>query len=266
MYTRAVVARGLRHPRFRGGVRDDGRVTLLTVNYNSDEDVHRLLMSSRRFIDGSMSARPVVVANTRTHDAVAAHARVVGLGTNLHHGLGLDFGLFFVRTEYTLICDPDSIILSERFWPEMRQRVDTHGAASIDIGSIHYHPICLAFRTETWKHNSFYMREDWANGCDVGGHLTHYVGGLRDEALLVRTRRAGPAIRSSRPGKHHYLGEVYEEVFSNTVGGSRAMTGPAAFGPEEGSYAYITDYQQRWRLWADRYVERLCGLEEFPTS
>jgi hypothetical protein len=180
--------------------------------------------------------------------------------------LGLEFGLRFVNTEYVVICDPDSVILSERFWPLLRDRVQHHGGASIDIGSPAYHPMCMAFRTELWKNSHVSMREDWATGRDVGEHITRLVGGIRDEALLARTRSAGPPIKSTRPGKYHYVGEVYAEAFSNTSGASRALEGAGAFGAEEGSFDDIVGYHERWRAWRDRYLEGSAGLDDFPRT
>jgi hypothetical protein len=262
-YVRAATRRVLSNRTlFRGRSKADGRVTLLTVNYNSREDVSRLVRSFRRFVS---PAWPVVVVENGGPPRAISGASVVGLGFNLHHGLGLDFGLRFVSTEYALIIDPDSIIVGD-LWSEMRWRVDAYGAASIDIGGPGYHPICMAFRTELWKSNRFSMQEDWSRGYDVGGHVTEQLGGLVEDAVLPRTRSAGPPIRSSRPGKRHFVGEVYAEVFSNTLGGSRAMAGSEAFGPEEGSFKFLVGYHARWRRWADAYIDGSASLDDFPAE
>lgn len=261
--TRALVTRILSERiSFRGGARRDGRATLLTVDYHSRADVERLLASYRRFISPTWPA--VVVVNSGLPRRVRG-ARAVGLGRNLHHGLGLDFGMRFVSTEYVLICDPDSIVAGD-LWPELQSRVDRCGVASIDIGAEVYHPMCLAFRTELWKDNPISLRENWAAGLDVAGALTTHLGGLKDEALLPRSRSAGPPLPSRRPGKHHHVGEVYADMFSNTLGASRALVGADAFGDEEGSFEEILRYHERWRAWAEAYVAGRADLDAFPTG
>jgi hypothetical protein len=253
--------------RLRGAVAQrDERMTLLTVDYQTTSDVHRLVRSFRRFVDPN---GPVVIvqngslaANRRLRSQPAV--RCVGWGLNLGHGLGLDYGMREVSTEYTLICDPDSAIVDAGFREQVISRVDQLGAASIDNGARFYHPVCLAFRTELWKTNSISFEERWPDW-DVAGELTELLGGLRDEALLPRTRSAGSPLPSARAGRVHYYGEVYGEVFSNTYGMSRKVADPAKVDFEGWSRDEIDAYHDRWRTWASWMVEGAACLDDFPT-
>jgi hypothetical protein len=263
--TRALVRRALsRRASMRGAVHRDGRCTLLVVDWRSTDDVVRLVRSFRRFVSGSW---PVVVVQNdslRRRPFRGLAATLVGPGVNLHHGLGLDWGLRFVSTEYVLICDPDSVVCSADFWFRVRALVDTCGVASIDNGAAQFHPICLAMPTELWKRNAVSMEEDWSRGYDVGGAITELVG-FTEEALLQRSRSAGPAMPSRRPGCSHFIGEVYEDLFSNTYGVSRLVE--QGGGILDGwSRSETEDYHAEWRRWADALVAGEQTVDQFPTS
>jgi hypothetical protein len=261
-FARRVVRRLIcRGPRFRGYARSDGQLTLLTVDYHCREDVCRLVKSFRRFVSPTWPV--VVVANSGLPRRLPG-ARVVGVGRNLLHGIGLDFGMRFVSSEYVLICDPDSIIVGD-MWAQIKPRVDAYGIASIDNGAPWYHPICIAFRTETWKENPLSFQHNWERGFDVAGELTAHFGGLEERALLPRTRGAGPPLLSDRPGKFHHVAEVYADSFSNMIGGSRVLFGQEAFGNHEGDIRWIRGYQDRWRSWADAYLADEATLDGFPS-
>lgn len=250
-----------RTTRFRGRARRDDRLTLLTVNYGSRSDTERLVASFRRFVSKDWPV--VVVQNSGWPWGWQIPARVVGIGRNLHHGLGLDFGMRFVSTEYTLICDPDSMIVGD-LWTTIRPLLHQYGIAGIDFTAPYYHPICVVFRTEAWKMTSVSLREDWSRGFDVARALTPLFGGLNPSALLSRTRCAGPPIYSWEETRGHYVAEVYADVVSNTLGGTRAREGPSAFAPEEGAYGRIVSCQNAWRSWADAYLAGAATLDDFP--
>jgi hypothetical protein len=191
--------------------------------------------------------------------------KVVGLGINLGHGLGLDYGMLWIGTEYTLICDPDSVIVGERLWPELKRRVDLYGAASVDNGASFYHPVCLAFRTDTWKRKTVSLEQRWPDW-DVAGGLTPAVGGLNEEALLPLTRHAGPPLESARPGHVHYYGEVYADAVSNTYGMARLVKEPDKADFEGWSRPDLVSYHARWTRWAAAVVEGQAKVADFPTS
>jgi hypothetical protein len=260
---RALVRRALsRRVLVRGSSRSDGLPTLLVVNYRGADDTGRLIASWRRFVSDQWPVIVVENSGMPVRRRFPGSTRVISLLVNLHHGLGLDLGLRFVSTEYTVICDPDSIIINESFWPTMRALVDDHGAASIDLGTGCYHPICLAFRTETWKHNVVSMEQDWSRGWDVGAALTDLLGGTHEQALLPRTRGAGYAIPTQNNGRH-YIAEVYGDVFSNTFGASRIKVGDREFAPEEGSLDHFRDLHASWRRWADLCIDGGAALGDF---
>lgn len=256
---RRLICRG---PRLRGHARPDGRLTLLTVDFHCRKDVRRMVRSFRRNVSESW---PVVVVANSGLPLPMSGARVVGLGRNLLHGIGLDLGMRFVSTEYTLICDPDSLIVGD-LWSLMKPLVDKYGAASIDGGWIWYHPICLAFRTETWKEHAWSFQHNWDRGYDVAGALTQHLGGLEEQALLKRTRGIGPLIECGRPDSGHKVVEVYAEVFSNTHGGSRIRDGRDGFREHEGTLEWIGEWQGRWRCWADAYMRGEATLADFPSE
>lgn len=268
-YARAALRRAVsRRTTFRGpAAREDGRITLLTVDYHATFEVKRLVRSFHRFVDPS---GPVVVVQ---NGSVAARrelrseriSRCVGGGVNFGHGLGLDYGMRQVSTQYTLICDPDSAVVDPGFRQEILARVELAGAASIDNGAAFYHPVCLAFSTDAWKRNAISFEERWPDW-DVAGQLTDLLGGLRPDGLLPRTRAAGPPLASTRAGHVHFYGEVYGDVFTNTYGMSRKVAEPAKTDFEGWPREEIDAYHRRWRAWASAVVDGTGRLEDFPTS
>lgn len=238
--------------------------TLLTVNYGSPRDTRRLIASWRRFVSPNW---PVVVVENSGLPAkhhYPGSSRVVGLGFNVHHGLGLDLGLSFVQTAYAVICDPDSIVVSHAFWEVVRPLVDEFGAASIDLGTHFYHPICMAFKTSLWKQTAISMEQDWSRNLDVAGELTLLLGGVHQRALLTRSRGAGYAIATQNHGEH-YIAEVYADIFSNTFGASRIQSGPQEFSDHEGSLSEFRRLHSLWRVWADGVVVGSASVSEFDT-
>jgi hypothetical protein len=242
----------------RGRPVADGRATLLTVDWQTTADTVRLLRSWRRFCDGpAVVVENGTLADRRRVSRSAPWAKVVGGIANLGHGLGLDYGLRFVRTEYVVICDPDSIITSASFLPVVLALARENGVASIDLGRPWYSPMCLAFPTALWKESQLSMEQHWPD-YDVAGALTARVGGLHLRGLLPVTREPHGTL-TSRP-------RVYADVFSNTVGTARVHNGPAAFDPAEGEYADIVAGQEQWRDWADRFVDGRATLDDFPVA
>ncbi|MDP8971023.1 MAG: hypothetical protein M3N52_11115, partial [Actinomycetota bacterium] len=126
-----------------------------------------------------------------------------------------------------------------------------------------YHPVCLGFRTALWKRSRFSFEERWPDW-DVAGALTEALGGLRDEALLPRTRSAGPAQRSTRAGKVHHYGEVYAEAFTNTYGMSRKVADPAKEDFEGWSRRELIAYHRRWQRWVADVIEGRATVTDFP--
>jgi hypothetical protein len=254
---------------FRGKpAAQDGRVTLLTVDYHVTEDAIRLIRSFRKFVDPNGA---VVVVQNGVASANRAlrkeGAKVVGLHCNLGHGLGLDWGMRQVQTQYTLICDPDTAIISPRFREEVLDRVAKYGVAATDNGSSIYHPICLCFETRLWKTIPFSFEQQWYRppGWDVAGALTYEVlGGLREDALVPRTRSAGPPLPSSRSGTVHYYGDVFGDVFSNTFCMSRKVLEPSRLDFDGWSRRDLDLYHETWRGWVSAVIEGSATVDDFP--
>lgn len=262
---RAAIRRLVGPPlRRRGATALVEGVTLLTVDYHTVADATRLVRSFQKFV--GPSAPVVLVCNGPRADVwklASVGATVVTAGVNLHHGLGLDFGMRYVRTRHTLICDPDTVILSPSLWPDLLSRVGRFGAASIDNGAAYYHPACLAFETRRWKESELSLEEQWP-AHDVAGALTRAVGGLQDGALLPRTRAGGPALASTRPGRVHHLGEIYADAFSNTYCLARKAAEPDRADFDGWSRETLDRYHERWRAWADGIVDGGESLDGFP--
>src|SRR6185437_14223696 len=180
------------------------------------------------------------------------------------HGLGLDYGLRFVRSEYTLVCDPDSAIVAPTFHEELLARIAAAGAVSIDNGAAFYHPVCLGFRSELWKQNRISFEQRWPHW-DVAGELTAHLGGLRDDALLPRTRAAGPPLASARPGHAHHYGEVYAYAFTNTYCMSRKAAEPENHDFDGWARAELNAYHLRWQGWVDDLLAGRATIDDFPT-
>jgi hypothetical protein len=253
-----------RHSALRGSNYRSAVPTLLTVNYGNRGDTRRLVASWRRFVSPTW---PIVIVENSGVPAKRHYpgaTRVVGVGLNLHHGLALDLGLSFVRTAYTVICDPDSVIVSQSFWDVVRPLVDDFAAASIDLGTRCYHPIGMAFKTSLWKQTRLSMEQDWSRDLDVAAELTLLLGGTRAGSLLKRTRAAGRALPTQGNGEH-YIAEVYADIFSNTFGASRIRSGPHEFSKHEGSLDEFRRLHALWRTWADKVIAGSATVSDFDT-
>jgi hypothetical protein len=108
------------------------------------------------------------------------------------------------------------------------------------------------------------MEADWSRDWDVGASLTDRLGGVVSAALLPRTRGAGYAIPTQNSG-HHYIAEVYGDVFSNTFGGSRIRVGAGEFASSEGPLEDFRKLHRRWRAWADLIVAGQATVDDFET-
>jgi hypothetical protein len=245
----------------------DGRLSLLVVNWRSLDDTTRLIKSFRRFVGD----QPVVfVDNSPTRSARARcrdlDARYVTAGVNIGHGLGIDLGMRVVHTEFTLVCDPDTVIVSTDFAPQIEKRLRVHRVAAADTGNPFYHPLCVAFPTELWKLAGFSFEQRWPFW-DVGGELTRLVGGVEPGALLPKTRQFGEPLVSAAGGDGlHYLGEVYGEVFSSTYLGARLVAEPDRDDFEGWSRSTVTAFHRAWRAWADDVVAGRASVSEFPSQ
>jgi hypothetical protein len=255
---------------FRGAAAAaDGRITLLTVDYHVTDDAVRLIRSFRKFVD---PGGPVVVVQNGCCSGNAklrslGNVRIVNRGYNLGHGLGLDWGMRSVSTEHTLICDPDTAIVSKGFKGEVLPRVKEFGAAAVDNGCHFYHPICLCFETRLWKTIPFTFEHEWHKkpGWDVAGALTYEVlGGLKVGALIPRTRAAGAPLPSSRVGTVHYYGDVFGDVFTNTYCMSRKKFEPEREDFEGWTRAELDIFHERWREWIEGILEGSMTMEDFP--
>lgn len=250
-----------RRDNFRGtSPEPDGRITLLTVDYHVTEHVERLIASFRHFVDPDGPV--IVVQNGDVADSARLAmpgVRVIGRGINIGHGRALDLGLRKVRTQYVLICDPDSVIFDVRFVSEVRSRLGSAGVAGIVISEQQehqrYHPICTAFDVSLWKQGCWSMqhntRPDGSYVWDVGGALTQQLGGLNAAAVLPLTKGSG-------------YGQVFADSFSNTYGVSQLQNlrdDDEFYGR---SVRAARTYQARWFAWADRAAGGQSGLQDFP--
>lgn len=229
------------------------------MDFDLTDHVLRLIASFRRHID---SAGPVVVVQNgprrNNRRLRASGARVVGFGANVGHGLALDWGLRAVRTQYVLICDPDSLIVSDRFEREIKRRLRHHGVAGVVISDHwehqRYHPICTAFDVHLWKKHTWSMEADWTVPYDVGGELTRHLGGLEAEAVLPKTQEAVLG-----------RGAVWAEGFSNIYGVSRIRDLPDEAVVDGFPVGDMRAYHRSWIAWADAVAAGRAGLAAFPT-
>jgi len=250
-----------RRTALRGPWNADGRMTLVTVDFHSTDHVRRLIRSFRRFVDPD---GPVVVAqNGALRDnrrLRSENVRCVGRGINIGHGLGLDLGLRHVRTEYAFVADPDSVILNDRFGPEVLQRVQAHGACS--IGRDYYHPVCLVFPVGLWKGRPLSLEEDYQAGLDVAARLTDVLGGVAPGSQLELTRAA--PVPYSPQWRGACYGQVWSEVFSNTYAMARKLA-PGTEDLDGYPRGAHDEYHRRWAAWADGVVAGSTTVEDFPT-
>jgi len=246
------------HTRFRGKPAvNDGKITLLSVNYNSADGILRLLRSYHTFVGADAPA--VIVENSR-HDARIASipgVKYIRPFGNLHHGLGLDYGMRQVETEFTLICDPDSAIIGPDFANRMITLAGKKGIAGIESAHWIYHPICLLFRTEWWKAGGFSMQEKWP-WYDVAGEITVLNQGRDPDTLLNRTRIAGPRFKYPI-----YLIEVYEDLFTNTYLGSRISSSESdeQLGLPR---SLVQPLHGQWERWVGDIIEGAATPADFP--
>jgi hypothetical protein len=236
-------------------------MTLVTVDYHAGPHVERLVRSFRRFVDPDGPV--VVVQNGSTagnHRFRQLGARCVGLGMNIGHGLGLDLGLRHVRTEFALIADPDSVIVSDRFSSEVLGRASAYGACSIERE--YYHPVCLVFPVSLWKDRPLSFEEDYAAGRDVAARLTDVLGCVAPGSQL-RLTRAAP-LPHSPAWRNACYGQVWSEVFSNTYGVARKQL-PGTVEIDGYPLDQVEEYHGRWANWADAVVAGRATVDDFPT-
>jgi hypothetical protein len=244
----------------RGRWREDGAITLLTVDFQNLSSYALRLGASFRRAFGDSAPVVVVQNGARRNNRVLRRAgfTVRGFATNLGHGRALDWGLRSVTTQYVLICDPDSFILTEEFRTQVMERVTRFGVAGILVSEApfhqYYHPICLAFETRLWKQSAVSFidgpqRSD--RPYDVGAAFTTHVGGIVPGALIPETQRG-------------IAGHVFGGSFTNTWGASR-ITLPENSETIDGRSAEVTrGYHVRWNEWVDRVAAGRDDVTGFP--
>ncbi len=257
-----------RHARFRGDPPlGDSKLTLLTVNWHTQSMLSRLVRSFRVFGDSRYDV--VVVDNssrTAPADLQGLAAKRVTAGVNLGHGLGLDFGMRWVSTEYTLVCDPDTAVLSHCFFDQLWDRLDKYGVAAMDTGNPYYHPLGVAFRTEHWKRGGFSFLHRWPYW-DTGGELTHLLGGVIGGALVPKSRSFGPALPAMLGGGgHHFLGEVYGEAFASTYLAARLVAEPERQDFDGWPRGLAVSFHEAWLEWLDCLLGGTATVDDFPSE
>ena len=264
-----LVKEGLsRHTKLRGRCASDGRMTLLTVNWHTTAQALRLIRSFSSFVDGDAAVVAVDNSPSRANRAAFGRlgARYVTTGANLGHGLGLDFGMRFVETEFVLVCDPDTAVVSPAFARAVRSRLELWGIASVDSGNPFYHPLCVAFRSEHWKRGGFSFLQRWPYW-DTGGELTHLMGGVEPQALIPRTRSAGAPLKSAFGGDgEHFLGELHGDCFTNTYLTARLVAEPDRDDFDGWSRSAATEFHRSWNAWVEGILDGTATLEGFPAS
>jgi hypothetical protein len=268
--TQEVVSEVLsRHTRFRGSFQPDDRITLVTVTWNTNDFALRLVRSWRLF-NPDPTAPVIVVDNAPRRGTKTAFealgARYLTAGVNLNHGPGLELGMRFVDTQYTLVADPDTAILSGEFFDAIRTRIGEHDVASVDTGTAYYHPLCVAFPTELWKYGGFSFQARWPFW-DVGGELTKLVGPVEQSALIPKRRSYGAPLDAALGGHDvHYLGEVYDDVFTSTYLAARLAAEPDRDDFDGWSRTDAVDFHERWGQWVDDVLAGRSAVDAFPAS
>jgi hypothetical protein len=233
-------------------------MTLLTVDYRLTDDAVRLAESFRRYVSGDWPMIAVQNYDRSRNPALRrAGYKVAGFGSNVGHGLGLEWGLQRVRTEYVLVCDPDSILLPG-FADEALTRLRTHGICGVILSDAiehqRYHPVCLAFRMSLWHAGGWSMIGNWPQW-DVAEQLTQRHG-LNRAALLPIVKATGKETGGG--------GVLWGNVASAVFGSSRLPDVPPG-GEMYGVDAdRMKDYHRRWRAWADDVAAGTAGAEGFP--
>lgn len=239
----------------------DRRLTLVTVDYWTADAVDRLVRSFRRYVD---RRAPVVVVRNSPGVRPQPGVEVVNVGFNLGHSYGLDLGMRRVRTEFTLVCDSDAMIVEDRFAEEVFERLDRFGVAGVDSGHDFLHPQCLAFRTEWWKAGAFSFLERWP-WWDVGGELTRLIGGVQPGMRLPRTRVSGPARPSVNGTGDNHLGQVYADAITATQFLSRARRSDQPVF-DHWTAAEVRRYHRAWTAWCEAVLAGTATLDDFPTE
>lgn len=97
----------------------DKNVTVLTVNYNTNDLVKRLVDSVWKVLGNDISIHIVDGSDQRTLateslEDITSQYNVThhNLGFNIHHGPGMDYGINRINTPYTLILDSDNCLTS----------------------------------------------------------------------------------------------------------------------------------------------------------
>lgn len=246
---------------FRGSIpTQDGQLTLVVVDYWCTDSIERLIRSFRKF--GTSDGPVIAVRNSPARLRIEG-VRNVGIGLNIGHSYALDLAMRDVQTEFTLVCDPDTMITSSSFFEHVRQRIRHLGVVGADSHHAIFHPQCLAFRTEFWKRGGFSFLERWP-WWDVAGELTNLVGGIRAEALLPLTASGGRPQKGVRADTANTLGQVFAESFTATQFLTRVRRRPHQLQFDGWSREEVERYHLRWSAWCDRILADEATLADFP--
>jgi len=114
-------------------------ITALTVNYNTPELLKNLLSSFRQFydipylvVDGSDQKYYEQIKDFRTEFNISINH----FDTNIHHGVGLAYGLKVIQTKQILFIDSDILILKGGFIEDLQSKLRHESYGIGDISEV----------------------------------------------------------------------------------------------------------------------------------
>jgi glycosyltransferase involved in cell wall biosynthesis len=216
---------------------EPGRVTVVTVNWNSAPYLEVLLRLVRR--RSPPEVRLLVVDNgsrDRSSDVLAAHpdVRAVRLPFNVGHELALDVGFLLAETEFVVALDVDAFPLHESWLdvllPPLESGKEVSGAR---LNRQYVHPCCLAMRTERFVRRSHSFRSHYrprAGGEDASGDV-------------------GEELSAREPGRLQFFDPT-------------SQRGPGDVGTVFGDFVYHNFYATRFRATKEAVLDLHVGVED----
>ena len=208
---------GIRLGRLRAG-----RVTVVTVNWNSSPYLAVLLELVRR---RSPSDVEILVVDNASRDGSRAllsehpEVRAVNLPMNVGHDLAMDIGFLLVRTEFVVALDVDAFPLHERWLDELLAPLKNgYEVAGARLNRQYVHPCCLAMRTARFvrcKHSFRSRYRPREAGRDASGDVGEEISARESGRLrfFEKTSQRGPGDVGTVFG-----GLVYHNFYSTRFG------------------------------------------------
>jgi glycosyltransferase involved in cell wall biosynthesis len=221
---------------------DGGRATVVTVNWNSSDQLAVLLdVVTRR----SPAGTSIIVVDNGSEDGSADllrgadGARAVRLPLNLGHELALDMGVLLAETEFVVALDVDAFPLRDDWLERLLRPLDEGARVSgARLNRQYVHPCCWAMRTARFVEQGHSFRSDYRpreGGRDASGDVGEAISEREapDLHFLEVTSQRGPGDVGTIFGDL-----VYHNFYATRFGATTEQTLDGVVGAEDPGRAW----------------------------